>query len=613
MSAIYDDFQRELSRFRVKYAAAPRREMIHLFLLALEREEIVSVAYREEAMLERLEKMQTSQDVRELVRHALIWAWKDEEMHAIYIRGAILRIGGPLLRLQAYTRQLAGAVGGWASSVTMHTRWREAPISHFLATSITTLGTLTGKVPRAVRESLDFGSFRDFCLYNVDAERTAWLCWQRIAELAARDPTLPPSLVTDFRRIEADEERHRQIFDIFANAFDDADRLAQGETAATLAAKIATVGEYFLPRPLRTESIATNPLGSGGKVFVLRGTDASDKLPLLRKIVEDAGLETLLRRRGKPISELRVAIKPTFMLGYDRRDLSILTDRELLDELARILRGYGCGDVAVIEAPNIYDHFYDRRTVADVAQYFGYKSPNYRLVDLSAEQVPHDYSRGLAQYTIGRTWKDADFRISFPKMRSHPIELAYLGIANVEWIGARCDQFLFCERQAQRQTAIMMLLDEFPPHFSIIDAYDFAADGLVGVMACPNPKSPRRLYAGADALSVDIVAARHMGIREARDSSMLRAAVHWFGDPSETIEVIGCDDAVAGWRGPYDNELWAMLSILSYPVYVLGSGRGALFVPEMDTDAFPLKERESLMLRGSRAAVRRLIGHHHAT
>jgi hypothetical protein len=96
-------------------------------------------------------------------------------------------------------------------------------------------------------------------------------------------------------------------------------------------------------------------------------------------------------------------------------------------------------------------------------------------VDLGEEQVPHSYYRGLAQYTVGKSWKDADYRISFGKMCSHPIELVFLTIGNIEWIGARCDEFLFPERQAHRETAVMMLLDAFPPHLGLVDAYDRAA------------------------------------------------------------------------------------------------------------------------------------------
>ncbi len=52
----------------------------------LEREELVSVGYRETMIARRLESMPIGPQLRELIRHALCWAWKDEEMHAIYLR-----------------------------------------------------------------------------------------------------------------------------------------------------------------------------------------------------------------------------------------------------------------------------------------------------------------------------------------------------------------------------------------------------------------------------------------------------------------------------------------------------------------------------------------------
>ena len=78
-----------------------------------------------------------------------------------------------------------------------------------------------------------------------------------------------------------------------------------------------------------------------------------------------------------------------------------------------------------------------------------------------------------------------------------------------------------------------MLLDDHPPHFALIDGHDAAPDGLVGIMGCARPLAPRRFYAGPDALAVDLVAARHLGVRQPRDSSLLQSACHWFG----------------GWRG----------------------------------------------------------------
>ena len=47
---------------------------------------------------------------------------------------------------------------------------------------------------------------------------------------------------------------------------------------------------------------------------------------------------------------------------------------------------------------------------------------------------------------------------------------------------------------------------------------------------------------------------------------------------------------------------------MAYPIYVMGSGRGALFVPEMDTRAVPFIRPEGVLLRLTRRAVRWLLG-----
>ena len=404
MGAIYQEFEKQLEAGQARWANRPREEMLDLFLLALEREEIVAIGYRESAIARRLAAMPIPEDVREILHHGLVWAWKDEEMHAIYIRGAILHLGGPLLRLNAYLRQLGGGVGGWASSVLMHARWREAPISRLLARTVTTVGGIVGSVPAAVRSSLEYGSFRQFCEFNVDAEKTAWLCWNRIRSLAEKDPNLPASLVADFSRIEVDEQRHGALFDLFAQSFDDQDRMVKGWESTKLAAAIASIGEEFLPRSRRSRAAADNPLGSGGRVDVVRGGDPTGKQAAFRQLLEqsellpaiDARAARLNKRRG----EMTIAVKPTFMLGYHQKDRSNISDPRVLEELARLLVQEGCGQVVAVESPNIYDEFYTNREVSSVAADFGFSSEWYRLVDASLDQTEHPFSRGMAQYTV---------------------------------------------------------------------------------------------------------------------------------------------------------------------------------------------------------------------
>jgi uncharacterized protein (DUF362 family) len=615
MGTLYDNFEAELAVLERRYSDSTTDELVALCLLALEREELVSVGYREDVLSPRLSALRVSGEVREIIHHALVWTWKDEEMHTIYIRGAILKVAEWPLRMNAFCRQLAGAVGGWSASVQQHVSWSAAPLCRTSAALVTFFGSLTGKVPREVKRHLTNGPFRDFCSFNVDAEKTAWLCWKRMVELAEQTPGLSPNTVADFRRVQADEERHQRIFQILADALDANDELVTGETPESLSRKIGEVGEYFLPRRFRGHLVARNPLGSGGNVWVMEGKDLEEKLSLFRRMLDESGLADHIRNRsrecGKEVRQLKIAIKPTFMLGYDRRDTSIITDPQLLDSLASYLREIGCVDIAAIEARNIYDRFFQSRSVDAVSGYFGFRSPNYRVVDGTEEQIAYAYLRGLAQYSVSRTWKEADFRISFGKMRSHPIELAYLTVGNVEWMGGRCDEFVFVERQAQRETAIMMLLDGFPPQFAILDAFESAADGLVGVMGCPRPKRPLRFYAGSDALAVDTVAARHMRVLDPRKSSLLRAACHWFGNSDNPVQVIGTDKPLNQWKDPYHNETSTLLSLLAFPVYVMGSGRGSMFLPEMDVTAFPLIRPESMFQRFSRRTIRSMLGLRH--
>src|SRR4030095_17258726 len=110
--------------------------------LATELEEIVSIAYREARIVQRLKRMPLPEEARQIIRHALVWAWKDEEMHAVYLRGALLRLGSPFLRVQAHGRQVAGAIAGWCSAVQQHLRWADAPLSRAAATAITAIGVL---------------------------------------------------------------------------------------------------------------------------------------------------------------------------------------------------------------------------------------------------------------------------------------------------------------------------------------------------------------------------------------------------------------------------------------------------------------------------------------
>src|ERR1043165_4058559 len=114
MGGVYDEQLAPPARWRERYAGRPGDEILQLLLLAVEREQVVTTGYREAAIRARLESLPVDDEGRALVRQAVLWTWQDEEMHAVYVRGALLRLGRRLVTVRVVVRQLAGCVGGWA-------------------------------------------------------------------------------------------------------------------------------------------------------------------------------------------------------------------------------------------------------------------------------------------------------------------------------------------------------------------------------------------------------------------------------------------------------------------------------------------------------------------
>ena len=238
MSDIHREFERQLADWQTRYQRRPRRELVCLHLLALEREENVAVAYSERVLGPRLAALPVAGGVRELMRSALHHVWEDEEEHVVYVRAALDKLRTPLLHVRTLLQQTAGMIGGWTVAVRQHQRWAAAPLSRAAATCLLWVGGMSGRVPHAVRGHIDYCSFQDFCSYNVHTEGTAWRCWQRLTELAEQVPGLCGEHVKDFRRIAVAEDRHRRVFKTIADALDGGDRLRANVTSQGLAARL---------------------------------------------------------------------------------------------------------------------------------------------------------------------------------------------------------------------------------------------------------------------------------------------------------------------------------------------------------------------------------------
>ncbi|PCJ64070.1 MAG: hypothetical protein COA58_13870 [Bacteroidetes bacterium] len=610
MGEIYNQFLVELQLLQEKHRNNPKEELNQLLILALEREELVATSYQDSVLNKSISKLQVSDEYKRIFRHGFIWIWKDEEMHTDFVRSGLLKTKNTFSSLQIFMSQIQGFIGGWSGSVLQLSTFRNAPIAFVFAHFFKWMGALGGKVPKEIRAKLNAGTLKDFCAFNVDAEKTAWACWKRIVELAIDDDRFDEKQIKDFVKIIADEHNHGKIFSIFYDALNDDSTIKSEMSLNRLVQEVGEVSDYFLPREYR-RNLEDNPLGKERVVYCHKDDTGAGREASLTKVLTTSELDKSLHEKAstlhKKIEELEVVIKIPITMGYDQKDQSPIVEEEVIRVFVHFLKEVGVTKIKLLDVQSIYSKFFENRSVEEIAQYFGYPV-DVEIIDGSLDLVSYEYSRGIGIYEISKTWKNADFRISLGKLRSHPTELAMVSIANLEWLVGHLEDFVFVDKIVDRAATTMVLLDEYPPEFAVVDAYQNIPDSLVGVMGSKHPVNPHRFYASRDALSLDKTIMSHLGLKKMSDDSLLGTIEYWFGGTDMAIEVIGTNDSIKEWRGPTRNFFWSFLNLLSYPVYKFISGRGLLFLPPMDTKVFPYKTKPNFLLKLVIGLNNRIIG-----
>ena len=601
MGEVYYEFKKELAALAKKYHDKPDKELNKLLHIALEREELVTTAYRANFLSGNVEKLSLDKELNAIVKHALIWVWKDEDMHTVYTRGALLKSKNIFHKFKVMISQFQGFVGGWAASIIQHLKFREAPFSVAFAKFIAFIGKMSGKISKGIGKELKFGSFKQFCFFNIDAEKTARICWERILILAEKDERFTEEFIKDFQRIIFDEQRHERIFKIIYDVLEENGELTSTYKLEEIITEIRAVSEYFLPQKYRLLD-KMSPVGKGGDVWSFANKSDLNKYAFfqeqLPKVNLTACLKSISETKSKPLKNISVVIKVSFSMGYNKEDLSPITDPALLEILCKYLSEQGVRDIKVIDIDSIYNNFFQNRSVNELATYFDFKSDYYEIINASNELVYHQFSRGIGNYSVSKTWKDADFRINLAKVRSHPIEMALLAVNNLEWLTGNTKEFVFLDRIVDRKTTTNMLIDDFPPHYNILDTYDNIPVGILGVMGCKKPIDPKRFYFSEDILAIDRVVIKHLKFNQLPQKSALLNAIHWFGLKGENYKILGEDSEIKSWKSPTKNFFWTFLSFLSYPMYLFFSKKGQLFVPKMDLDSFPYKKKPNFIMRG---------------
>src|SRR5687767_14525247 len=108
-ASLIAEFAEHLGDVARRHAGRPRAELDELWRIGLEREAIVTVAYRHDRIGQRLAKMPLDDDARAVIARAVRWAWRDEQAHALWIRGAHMKWNEAAVAVAAETR---GRIGG---------------------------------------------------------------------------------------------------------------------------------------------------------------------------------------------------------------------------------------------------------------------------------------------------------------------------------------------------------------------------------------------------------------------------------------------------------------------------------------------------------------------
>ena len=290
------------------------------------------------------------------------------------------------------------------------------------------------------------------------------------------------------------------------------------------------------------------PMLVGEEETTLSIVKGEDKLRTLDQVVTESRLFEVLEKyregSGKEKADFKIVIKPNFMMTYHQKDCTTYTDPKLVEHLIHQLYAAGYTNLTVVESQNTYGNYFKNRDVISVAQYVKYNANDhgehrdgeYRIVDLTDEAEPYDYKGSFGQHMAAPTWKDADFRISFAKNKTHSFCYYTLTIKNIYGTLPVQNKYLEYHKKREFDWPTIESLKHFPVHFGFIDAW-ISGDGPMGVIADVTPEQTMTIIGGEKLVAVDHFGAKLMGL-DPYVSRFHKMAVQEFGDPEKKVKVI---------------------------------------------------------------------------
>jgi uncharacterized protein (DUF362 family) len=249
----------------------------------------------------------------------------------------------------------------------------------------------------------------------------------------------------------------------------------------------------------------------------------AEKIPAFRQLIEQTGFDRVLRQAhensGKKESDFKIAIKPNMMVFINPRAYkATVTDKELVEYLVDHIRSLGFSKISVCEAQNDVGTMLKNHNVKFVADKIGYDPQGrYQIVDLTEESEPFHYlykdKKGKIKKwkdSVGKTWKEADFRITFAKCKTHEHDWMTLGVKNVYGCFPTAGKLRRYHIRNEIFDVTARMMCNFPVHFSFVDAW-IGSDGFQGYKIA-HPKELKMLFGGNNAVAVDMEIFKRAGL-----------------------------------------------------------------------------------------------------
>ncbi len=362
-----------------------------------------------------------------------------------------------------------------------------------------------------------------------------------------------------------------------------------------LRAHTGTIPEVYVTGMVEKENY--KPMLVGEEETTVSIVAGEDKCATLDRVLQEARFFDVLEKYWTASAlekgEFKIVIKSNFMMTYHKEDRTTYTDPELVEYLLQRFYEAGYTNLTVVESQNTYGNYFKNRDVLSVARYVGYNvdekgralDGKYRIVDLTEEMIPYDYKGSLGMHFASTTWKDADFRISFAKNKTHSFCYFTLTIKNIYGTLPVQNKYLEYHKKREFDWPTIESLKHFPVHFGFIDAW-ISGDGQMGVIADVTPKQTMTIIGGEKLVAVDHYGAKLMGL-DPYVSRFHTMAVQVFGNPENKVKIISNIRQYDDWEN-VTSLLPELLNVAEEAPWAFSHFFMSVFI-YADPEAFPCK------------------------